>query len=346
MRWTSGGYLLSDKEHPLQALADVLTMKQLAGELAGLKIAYVGDADNNVARSLAHACLAVGAELTLCSPIQYRLSDAPDGVHQTDDPAEAVRGARFVYTDVWVSMGQDAEARERMQALGPYQVDEALMAKADDAWFLHCLPARRGEEVTHEVMEGPKSAIWRKVKTACTPPAGFAGCCCDRHPRTTIAQLADPSRWREHHPGDATAPRGARLPVHQATVSPISTDGGSSKAGGALRTPSGSTGGRDWEAGRLALFLREWVFRLRPRQLIIIAQPAPPISWPRQSIIAPCRNSRHPDGDDTSFGVATARYPPAPALSAHEGGPRRNLRTESPKKVVLAYSAASTLRSS
>lgn len=156
--------LLSNKEHPLQALADILTMKQLAGELQGVKIAYVGDADNNVARSLAHACLAVGAELTLCSPAQYRLSDTPDGVRQTDDPAEAVRGARFVYTDVWVSMGQDSETRERMQALGPYQVDEALMAKADDAWFLHCLPARRGEEVTHEVMESPKSAIWRQAE--------------------------------------------------------------------------------------------------------------------------------------------------------------------------------------
>ena len=86
------------------------------------------------------------------------------GVSQTDDPAEAVRGARFVYTDVWVSMGQDHEARERMQALGPYQVDEALMAKTDDAWFLHCLPARRGEEVTHGVMEGPRSAIWRQAE--------------------------------------------------------------------------------------------------------------------------------------------------------------------------------------
>lgn len=156
--------LLSDREHPLQALADILTMKQLVGDLRGVKLAYVGDADNNVARSLAYACLAVGAELTLCSPARYRLSDAPDGIRQTDDPVEAVRGARFVYTDVWVSMGQDSEARERMQALGPYQVDEGLMARADDAWFLHCLPARRGEEVTHGVMESPKSAIWRQVE--------------------------------------------------------------------------------------------------------------------------------------------------------------------------------------
>lgn len=156
--------LLSDKEHPLQALADILTMKQLAGELRGLKVAYVGDADNNVARSLAHACLAVGAELTLAGPAAYRLSDAPDGVRQVDDPAEAVRGARFVYTDVWVSMGQDSEARERMRALAPYQVDEAMMARTDDGWFLHCLPARRGEEVTHGVMESAKSAIWLQAE--------------------------------------------------------------------------------------------------------------------------------------------------------------------------------------
>ncbi len=156
--------LLSDKEHPLQALADILTMKQLAGSLEGLRVAYVGDADNNVARSLAHACVAVGAALTLASPDGYALSSAPEGVRQIADPAEAVRGARFVYTDVWVSMGQDAEADARMQALAPYQVDEALMAKADDAWFLHCLPARRGEEVTHAVMESPKSAIWRQAE--------------------------------------------------------------------------------------------------------------------------------------------------------------------------------------
>jgi len=155
--------LLSDKEHPLQALADILTMKQLAGALKGLKIAYVGDADNNVARSLAEACVRVGAELSLASPEGYQLSDAPDGVRQTTDPAEAVKGARFVYTDVWVSMGQDAEAATRNAALAPYQVNEALMAKADDAWFFHCLPARRGEEVTHAVMESPKSAIWRQA---------------------------------------------------------------------------------------------------------------------------------------------------------------------------------------
>lgn len=156
--------LLSNKEHPLQALADILTMKQLAGRLEGVRIAYVGDADNNVARSLALACVAVGAELVLASPEGYRLSDAPAGVRQIADPAEAVRGARFVYTDVWVSMGQDDEAEARRAAFADYSVDEALMARSDDAWFLHCLPARRGEEVTHPVMESPRSTVWRQAE--------------------------------------------------------------------------------------------------------------------------------------------------------------------------------------
>jgi ornithine carbamoyltransferase len=156
--------LLSDKEHPLQALADVLTIKQLLGGLEGARIAYVGDADNNVARSLALGCVAVGAELTLASPQGYGLGNAPDGVRQVADPREAVEGAQIVYTDVWVSMGQDAEAERRRAAFADYQVDEALMARTDDAWFLHCLPARRGEEVTHGVMESPKSAVWRQAE--------------------------------------------------------------------------------------------------------------------------------------------------------------------------------------
>jgi ornithine carbamoyltransferase len=156
--------LLSDRDHPLQALADLLTVRQLLGRLQGARIAYVGDADNNVARSLAQACVAVGAELTLASPQGYQLSDAPEGVRQVADPAEAVAGAQIVYTDVWVSMGQDSETETRMAALAPYQVDSALMAKSDDAFFLHCLPARRGEEVTDAVMECAKSAVWRQAE--------------------------------------------------------------------------------------------------------------------------------------------------------------------------------------
>ena len=156
--------MLSDKDHPLQALADILTIKQLLGTLEGARVAYVGDADNNVARSLAQACVLVGAELTLASPEGYRLRDAPAGVHQVSDPALAVSGARIVYTDVWVSMGQDAEAQQRLKAFAPYQVSEALMAKTDDAFFLHCLPARRGEEVTHGVIESERSAVWRQAE--------------------------------------------------------------------------------------------------------------------------------------------------------------------------------------
>jgi ornithine carbamoyltransferase len=156
--------LLSDTDHPFQALADLLTVRQLLGRLEGVRIAYIGDADNNVARSLAQGCVAVGAEFVLASPQGYHLSDAPAGVHQVADPAEAVAGADIVYTDVWVSMGQDDEAEQRLRAFADYQVNEALMAKSNDAFFLHCLPARRGEEVTHDVMECAKSAVWRQAE--------------------------------------------------------------------------------------------------------------------------------------------------------------------------------------
>lgn len=156
--------LLSNSDHPLQALADLLTVKQLLGRIEGARIAYVGDADNNVARSLAQACALTGASLTLASPDGFGLGDMPDGVRQVADPAEAVEGARIVYTDVWVSMGQDKESEARREALEAYRVDEELMAKADDAFFLHCLPARRGEEVTDGVMESPKSAVWRQAE--------------------------------------------------------------------------------------------------------------------------------------------------------------------------------------
>jgi len=156
--------LLSDTDHPLQAFADLLTVKQLLGRLEGARIAYVGDADNNVARSLAQACVAVGAELTLASPEAYALAEPPYGVRHVTDPAEAVAGAQIVYTDVWVSMGRDGEAEARRRALADYRIDEELMAKSDDAWFLHCLPARRGEEVTDGVIDGPKSAVWKQAE--------------------------------------------------------------------------------------------------------------------------------------------------------------------------------------
>jgi ornithine carbamoyltransferase len=155
--------MLSDLAHPLQALADLLTAKQLLGTLEGAKIAYVGDA-NNVSRSLAEACSLLGVALDIASPEGYGLDDPPAGVRQLADPSEAVAGARIVYTDVWVSMGQDEETEIRRKAFADYQIDDALMAKSDDAWFLHCLPARRGEEVSDSVMESPKSAIWRQAE--------------------------------------------------------------------------------------------------------------------------------------------------------------------------------------
>jgi ornithine carbamoyltransferase len=156
--------MLSDTDHPLQALADLLTVKQLLGRIEGAKIAYVGDGDNNVCRSLAQGCALLGAELRIASPEGYGLSDAPPGTVQTEDPAEAVDGADIVYTDVWVSMGQDAEAEERLRVLAPYRVDDELMARAGGAHFLHCLPARRGEEVSASVIDGPRSAIWRQAE--------------------------------------------------------------------------------------------------------------------------------------------------------------------------------------
>ena len=156
--------LLSDTDHPLQAPADLLTVKQLLGRLEGARIAYVGDADNNVARSLAQACVLVGAELTLASPNAYALREPPYGVRHVTDPAEAVSGAQIVYTDVWVSMGQDEETAARTAALAPYQVNEALMARAEGAFFLHCLPARRGEEVTAGVIESGQSAVWKQAE--------------------------------------------------------------------------------------------------------------------------------------------------------------------------------------
>ena len=156
--------MLSGTDHPLQALADLLTIRQLCGRIESVKVAYVGDGDNNVARSLAHACVMLGAELTVASPNGYGLSDAPDGVRQTEDAQEAVDFADIVYTDVWVSMGQERERDERLAALSAYRVDEALMARAPSAHLLHCLPAHRGEEVTAGVIDGPQSAVWHQAE--------------------------------------------------------------------------------------------------------------------------------------------------------------------------------------
>ena len=150
--------MLSGTDHPLQALADLLTVKQLLGRLEGVKIAFIGEG-NNVSRSLAEACALVGADFAIASPEGYGLESA----QQFLDPSEAVEGADVVYTDVWVSMGGE-DNDERRAAFEPYQVDEALMARSKDAWFLHCLPARRGEEVTAPVIDGPRSGVWRQAE--------------------------------------------------------------------------------------------------------------------------------------------------------------------------------------
>ena len=153
--------LLSGTNHPLQALADLLTAKQLLGRVEGAKVAFIGEG-NNVSRSLAEACALAGAEFTIASPEGFDLGNAPD-VRQVRDPADAVDGADIVYADVWVSMGGE-DSDDRRAAFEAYQVDEALMARANDAWFLHCLPARRGEEVTAPVIDGARSAVWRQAE--------------------------------------------------------------------------------------------------------------------------------------------------------------------------------------
>jgi ornithine carbamoyltransferase len=155
--------MLSDSDHPLQALADMLTIRQLLGRIEGARIAFIGEA-NNVARSLAEACSLLGAELTIASPAGYGFEEPLPGVRQVEDPAEAVAGAEIVYTDVWVSMGQDSEVDARSRAFVHHIVDAKLMARSDNAWFMHCLPARRGEEVAAEIIDGPRSAVWRQAE--------------------------------------------------------------------------------------------------------------------------------------------------------------------------------------
>ena len=164
--------MLSDHSHPLQALADVLTMQQVHGSLAGLCVAYVGDY-NNVSRSLGEACVLLGATLALACPVGYHADEAelervnalgPGAVTQFHRPVDAVCGAVAVHTDSWTSMGQEAEKRQRSQAFEGYTVDNALMAQAaPGAAFYHCLPAYRGLEVSAEVIDGPASRVFAQA---------------------------------------------------------------------------------------------------------------------------------------------------------------------------------------
>ena len=151
--------LLSDDAHPVQALADLLTLRQRFGSLAGRSLAYVGDG-NNVCRSLVAAAALAGMDMRVAAPPGY---EPPAGA-VTHDPKEAVAGADAVYTDVWASMGQEAEAARREADFAGFTVDDALMAcAAPDAVFLHCLPAHRGSEVSASVIDGPRSLVWQQA---------------------------------------------------------------------------------------------------------------------------------------------------------------------------------------
>lgn len=160
---------LTDYAHPCQAMADLYTIRELTGKLEGHTLAWVGDG-NNVARSLAVGCGKVGMRFAMATPPGYRFEKEFLAVLKrevpkldlvvTPDPAEAVRGAVAVYTDVWASMGQEAEADQRRRDFACYQVNAELMARAQKGTvFMHCLPARRGEEVTDEVIDGPQSVV-------------------------------------------------------------------------------------------------------------------------------------------------------------------------------------------
>ncbi len=167
---------LSDFAHPCQGLADYLTMREAKGELAGLKVAYVGDG-NNVVHSLAHGAALVGAHLAVATPPGYepsseviswvlgRAAQTGAAITLTHDPREAVEDADVVYTDTWTSMGQEAEADARRKVFGAYQVNDALFARArSDAIFMHCLPAHRGEEVTDSVIDSRRSVVFDQAE--------------------------------------------------------------------------------------------------------------------------------------------------------------------------------------
>jgi ornithine carbamoyltransferase len=162
---------LTDLAHPCQALSDMMTIYEIFGQLQGIKLAWIGDA-NNVAASLLRASAKLGLKMSIAAPAQFQFDSAKVDriiktphlsgfdLELTDDPMEAVREAHVVYTDVWVSMGQESEEAERKRIFAPYRVDGALLSKArSEAVFLHCLPARRELEVTDEVMDSPQSRV-------------------------------------------------------------------------------------------------------------------------------------------------------------------------------------------
>lgn len=167
---------LTDLMHPCQILADLLTIYEHKGTLKGLKLAYIGDG-NNVANSLLHGCAKVGMDIAVAAPKGFecdqRIIDesksaaakSDSKIILTEDPVEAMTNADVVYSDTWISMGQEAEKEQRIKTFMPYQINSELFSKAkEDAIFLHCLPAYRGYEVTEDVIDGPQSVIFDEAE--------------------------------------------------------------------------------------------------------------------------------------------------------------------------------------
>ncbi|AFY84833.1 ornithine carbamoyltransferase [Oscillatoria acuminata] len=166
---------LSDREHPCQALADIMTVGECFGQLEDVTLTYLGDG-NNVAHSLLLAGAMVGMNIRIATPAQFepdpaiveqakKIAQGKSEVLITDDPIQAVKGAQVLYTDVWASMGQEEEARTRIPLFQPYQVNEDLFNHADgSAIILHCLPAHRGEEITDGAIEGAASRVWDQAE--------------------------------------------------------------------------------------------------------------------------------------------------------------------------------------
>jgi len=151
--------MLTHDHHPCQGLADLMTLRERFGELDGLRVAYVGDG-NNMARSLRAMGATVGVEVVLASPEELALPGAPN-----NEPGDAAAGADALYTDVWVSMGDEEEVERRRELLGPYRIDDDLLSRAaPNAIVLHCLPAHPGEEITEEVLSGERSAVWDQAE--------------------------------------------------------------------------------------------------------------------------------------------------------------------------------------
>ena len=182
---------LSDFSHPCQALTDVMTIKEKLNRLEGLKLAYIGDA-NNVARSLMTACAMMGVNFSIAAPAGYQFDSGDlESAHlladrsgakviQMDQPAEAVRDADVLYTDVWTSMGQEAESKQREKAFADYQVNTNLLKHAKSgALVMHCLPAHRNMEITDEVLDGPQAVVFEQAENRLLHSGPCLNCCSD-----------------------------------------------------------------------------------------------------------------------------------------------------------------------